>query len=68
MSPLTWLPLMAPVRKVIDLLGTISAATAEATGLPPDTPVYCGIHDSNASLYPHLISRAAPFSVVSTGT
>lgn len=63
-----WRPLMAPVRQATDLLGSISAATAEATGLPPDTPVYCGIHDSNASLYPHLISRQAPFAVVSTGT
>lgn len=31
-------------------------------------PVLCGIHDSNASLLPHLIGRAPPFSVVSTGT
>jgi sugar (pentulose or hexulose) kinase len=63
-----WLPLMAPVRKASDLIGTISAETASATNLPPDTPVYCGIHDSNASLYPHLISQAVPFAVVSTGT
>lgn len=32
------------------------------------TPVYCGIHDSNAFLLPHLMTRTAPFSVVSTGT
>jgi sugar (pentulose or hexulose) kinase len=31
-------------------------------------PVYCGIHDSNASLLPHLVHREAPFAVVSTGT
>ena len=31
-------------------------------------PVSCGIHDSNASLLPHLMARKAPFSVVSTGT
>jgi sugar (pentulose or hexulose) kinase len=30
--------------------------------------VLCGIHDSNASLFPHLLARAAPFAVVSTGT
>jgi sugar (pentulose or hexulose) kinase len=63
-----WLPFMAPVCKATDLLGTISADTAEKTGLSVDTPVFCGIHDSNASLYPHLIAREAPFSVVSTGT
>ena len=33
-----------------------------------DIPVLCGIHDSNASLLPHLIGREPPFSVVSTGT
>jgi len=37
-------------------------------GLDPWTPVFCGIHDSNASLLPHLLQRKAPFSVVSTGT
>jgi sugar (pentulose or hexulose) kinase len=31
-------------------------------------PVYCGIHDSNASLLPHLLRREDDFSVVSTGT
>ena len=41
---------------------------AARTGLPPETPVYCGIHDSNASLLPHLLAQEAPFSVVSTGT
>src|SRR4029079_7016207 len=34
----------------------------------PQTPVFCGLHDSNASLLPHLLSDAPPFSVVSTGT
>jgi sugar (pentulose or hexulose) kinase len=41
---------------------------AKATGLNAATPVHCGIHDSNASLYAHLVSRQEPFSVVSTGT
>ena len=41
---------------------------AAATGLDPATPVLCGIHDSNASLLPHLMAREAPFAVVSTGT
>jgi len=30
--------------------------------------VFCGVHDSNASLLPHLGSRQAPFTIVSTGT
>lgn len=59
---------MAPVRPAGERLGTITAAVAEATGLDPVTPVFCGIHDSNASLVPHLTTRTAPFAVVSTGT
>ncbi|SHM37127.1 FGGY-family carbohydrate kinase [Roseibium suaedae] len=59
---------MAPVRLAGDCLGPVTEAVRKATGLAADTPVYCGIHDSNASLYPHLRRREAPFSVVSTGT
>lgn len=36
--------------------------------MPPDISILCGIHDSNASLLPHLLAREAPFAVVSTGT
>jgi sugar (pentulose or hexulose) kinase len=59
---------MAPVKKAGDRLGTLLPAVSERTGLPVGTPVACGIHDSNASLYPHLAARKPPFSVVSTGT
>ena len=59
---------LAPVRKSTDILGTILPEIAAATGLPPQTPVICGIHDSNASLYPHILAQEPPFSVVSTGT
>lgn len=59
---------IAPVRLASDVLGPILRSVAEQTGLPPDTPVTSGIHDSNASLLPHLMTRKAPFSVVSTGT
>ncbi|CDX36451.1 conserved hypothetical protein [Mesorhizobium plurifarium] len=63
-----WRPLMAPVRPAKDQLGPILPALAAQTGLDPQTPVFCGLHDSNASLLPHLLSDAPPFSVVSTGT
>ncbi|MFZ2103641.1 MAG: FGGY-family carbohydrate kinase [Oricola sp.] len=63
-----WSGLMAPVARAADCIGPVLSDVAEATGLGRDTPVYCGIHDSNASLYAHLVSRAAPFAVVSTGT
>jgi sugar (pentulose or hexulose) kinase len=59
---------IAPARHSRDCLGTILPAIAAATGLDPATPVTCGIHDSNASLLPHILLRAPPFSVVSTGT
>ena len=58
----------APVRKPSDVLGPILPQIAQLTGLPQDTLVYCGIHDSNASLLPYVITENEPFSVISTGT
>ena len=63
-----WTPLMPPVRRAAEVLGPLRPEIAEVTGLAPGTPVLCGIHDSNASLYPHLLRRDGAFSVVSTGT
>lgn len=60
--------MMAPVAKATDLIGAVKPEIAAEIGLKADTPVYCGIHDSNASLFPHLLRRKAPFSVISTGT
>lgn len=59
---------IAPIRKAGDLIGTLVPKVAQKTGLSQSTPVFCGIHDSNASLYAHLLGRRAPFSVISTGT
>ncbi|WP_299479425.1 FGGY-family carbohydrate kinase [uncultured Roseibium sp.] len=59
---------MAPVKKAGDRIGKLLPRVAERTGLAENTPVVCGLHDSNASLYPHLLRRTPPFSVVSTGT
>ncbi len=59
---------MARVELPSTELGTLLPEIATTTGLRQDTMVYCGIHDSNASLYPHLLDRNGPFSVVSTGT
>lgn len=63
-----WSPLFPPVARASNPLGTLLPEVAERTGLPATTPVHVGIHDSNASLLPHLLSRQAPFSVLSTGT
>ena len=65
---LGWRGLMAPVRRAKDRLGPILPALAARTELDHETPVFCGLHDSNASLLPHLLADAPPFSVVSTGT
>ena len=63
-----WTGLMPPVHKAGDVLGPIHPEIAQATGLRPDVTVHCGIHDSNASLLPYVLTRAAPYAVVSTGT
>ena len=60
--------LMAPIRSAFDALGPVLPALAADMGLMKPVPVYCGIHDSNASLLPHLVENEAPFAVVSTGT
>lgn len=65
---LGWRPLFPPVRAAGDRLGPVLPSVIGRTGLADGTPVYCGIHDSNASLLPHLLARPRPFSVVSTGT
>jgi sugar (pentulose or hexulose) kinase len=52
-----------------DILGTITAGFAEKTGLPRDTIVTMGIHDSNASLLPHFAKQGETgFTLNSTGT
>lgn len=65
---LGWRTKMAPVHKASERLGSLLPEIAGKIGFHKDTPVHCGIHDSNASLYPHLLARQAPFTVVSTGT
>ena len=65
---LGWRHLFPPLRSAFDALGPLLPAICAQTGVSPGTPVYCGIHDSNASLLPHLMARTPPFSVVSTGT
>ena len=63
-----WAGLFPAVRPAASVLGTILPAVATATGLGAETPVTCGIHDSNASLLPHLGAHEAPFTILSTGT
>ncbi|MFN7024753.1 MAG: FGGY-family carbohydrate kinase [Pseudorhizobium sp.] len=59
---------MAPIRSAFDTLGNVTPELSRQLGLPRSVPVYCGIHDSNASLLPHLVSFGHPCTAVSTGT
>ncbi|MFM2389824.1 MAG: hypothetical protein RLZZ437_1379 [Pseudomonadota bacterium] len=57
----------APAQRPGEVLGHLTPALQAELGLGA-VPVLVGIHDSNASLYPHLLVREGAFSVVSTGT
>ncbi len=65
---LGWRHLFPPVKPAASVIGTLLPEIAAATGLAKSTPVTCGIHDSNASLVPHLGAEEPPFTIVSTGT
>ncbi len=60
--------LMPPIQPAWCSLGFVRAEVAAATGVAATTQVLNGVHDSNASLVPHLASRRPPFTIVSTGT
>ena len=59
---------MPPMRRAYDRLGSVKPEIAATAGLRADVSVLCGVHDSNASLLPHLAGRKPPFTIVSTGT
>lgn len=63
-----WQSLLPPTRCSGEFSGNMTAKMAQLTGLSESTPVFTGVHDSNASLVPHLKAQRPPFSVVSTGT
>jgi sugar (pentulose or hexulose) kinase len=66
-----WAQHMAPLRSAGAILGPLRPQWAERTGLPADTQIYCGIHDSNAALhaargFPEIAGHEA--TILSTGT
>lgn len=63
-----WLDKMPGVRRASDILGPIRPELAERLGIKRPVPVCCGVHNTSASLLPHLLGRQLPFSVVATGT
>ncbi|MFO7822209.1 MAG: FGGY family carbohydrate kinase [Lentisphaeria bacterium] len=60
--------LPTPLNHPWDVLGTISPAVAQETGLAPDTILTHGLHDSNAALVPYMCSVDHDFVLNSTGT
>ena len=60
--------LASDVRETWSVLGTLKPEIAAETGLPEDTIVTMGIHDSNASLLPYLAKETEDFTLNSTGT
>jgi sugar (pentulose or hexulose) kinase len=60
--------MMPPLQPAYQRLASVKPDIAAAAGLGRDIAVLCGVHDSNASLLPHLASRRQPFTVISTGT
>ena len=63
-----WRHLFPKVQLANANLGPVLDEIADSTGIKRGTPVYCGIHDSNASLLPYLGGGEGSFAVVSTGT
>ena len=66
-----WAKRLAPLRRAGDVLGPLTAAWVASTGLPADTEVYCGLHDSNAALlaargFTEIANKES--TVLSTGT
>ncbi len=66
-----WAGRLAPLHGAGEVLGTLTPAWIARTGLPADTEVHCGLHDSNAAL---LAARGfaeiadSESTVLSTGT
>ncbi|GAB0112543.1 FGGY-family carbohydrate kinase [Acidisoma sp. C75] len=65
-----WGALFPPLRPARAALGPLLPSLAQATGLPADCAILCGIHDSNASYLAHRVARAEgeDFAVISSGT
>jgi sugar (pentulose or hexulose) kinase len=63
-----WREKFPPLRNAWDVLGPLQLEVAERAGLPVETPVLCGIHDSNANYTRYLAAGLEDFTLISTGT
>lgn len=66
-----WAERLAPLRGAGEILGTLTPGWVARTGLPADTEVHCGLHDSNAALLAarsHGEIAGHESTIMSTGT
>src|SRR5690606_19714724 len=66
-----WAARTPPLAHAGDVLGTIRPPLADATGLPRDCEVHCGLHDRNAAWLArrgHAELADSDATVLSTGT
>jgi L-fuculokinase len=63
-----WRERFPPLRNAWDVLGPLQLEVAARAGLPVETPVLCGIHDSNANYTRYLAAGLDDFTLISTGT
>jgi L-fuculokinase len=65
-----WAEHLPPLRPASDVLGSVTSAVQDRTGLSGSCQVICGIHDSNASYLCHLAGRSMqePFALIASGT
>jgi sugar (pentulose or hexulose) kinase len=63
-----WQHLMPPLAPAWQSLGPLRPELARRTGLPAQTRVLCGIHDSSANFYRYQAAGMRDFTLVSTGT
>lgn len=66
-----WAARLAPLRGAAEVLGTLRPEWVERAGLPAETNVHCGLHDSNAALlaargFAEIADKES--TVLSTGT
>jgi sugar (pentulose or hexulose) kinase len=60
-----WERLLPPRRPAWETLGPIRPQLAARTGLPPQTRVLCGIHDSSANFYRYQAAGLSRLTVIS---
>lgn len=65
---LGWRSLFAPMQLPGSCLGNIKPELANELGISERCQIINGLHDSNASLVPYLLSSGSGCTVISTGT